>query len=175
MNLSYYSLNALLECIYAHNGIPYIIVDRAAHTSGIPATSIKDNMVTLNLAINAVTNFNLDPVEGLTFSARFNRISRRVHIPLAAVAGVYDKSAEQMQVYQLHRSQRELEERHALFQVRAAVELEPSADASLPIGKLSQAPIETAPEPKPVPPADIPAEAGSNVVQGQFGQPRKSK
>ena len=182
MNVSYYHLKAMIECICDAGGRPFIVVNPASLASGVPPTAIdkESDSVILNLAPEALTNFNLDPVDGLTFHCRFNQVSRKVHIPLLAVASIFNRDEDGIMGsvgYPIMRSPQEQAERMHLFHVTAAVELDPppaGSDASTPIGQLTRDPIDvpgTAAEPA-VEVVDTPA--ASNVVQGHFGQRKKT-
>lgn len=89
-----YLLRALYEWI-ADNGLtPHILVDAGVPGVRVPAQTIKDGQVVLNIAERAVGRLEMNN-DALRFSARFSGVSQTVVVPLPAVIAIYARETGQ--------------------------------------------------------------------------------
>ena len=67
---------------------PHVVVN--AHEEGVrvPQEYVQDGQITLNLSPDAVKSLNMDN-ESLAFNARFRGVPMDIHVPIAAILGVY--------------------------------------------------------------------------------------
>lgn len=83
-----YMARAIYEWICDNQLTPYILVDVAVPFTLVPEQYIKDGQIVLNLAPHAVHAFQMSN-DAISFSARFGGVSRQIHIPFAALLGIY--------------------------------------------------------------------------------------
>lgn len=89
-----YLLRALYEWINDNNLTPYILVDATQPDVMVPASTVKDGRVVLNIAMRAVESLELGN-EALSFKARFSGISQFLYVPMAAVLAIYAQETGQ--------------------------------------------------------------------------------
>lgn len=89
-----YLIRAVYEWINDNGMTPYLLVDAAYPGVVVPAQSIKDGRVVLNVAARAVTQLSLGDQE-IHFLARFGGVSQSVRVPVAAVQAVYAQESGQ--------------------------------------------------------------------------------
>ena len=89
-----YLLRALYEWINDNNLTPYILVDANQPDVMVPASTIKDGKVVLNIAMRAVEALELGN-EALSFKARFGGVSQFLYVPVAAVLAIYAQETGQ--------------------------------------------------------------------------------
>ena len=89
-----YLLRALYEWINDNNLTPYILVDATQPDVMVPASTVKDGKVVLNIAMRAVESLELGN-EALTFKARFGGVSQFLYVPVAAVLAIYAQETGQ--------------------------------------------------------------------------------
>ncbi|MDO4710100.1 MAG: ClpXP protease specificity-enhancing factor [Pseudomonadota bacterium] len=89
-----YLLRAMHEWISDNGMTPYLLVN--AHYSGVhvPAHTVKDGQVVLNIAERAVQMLSLGN-EYITFNARFAGVSHEVFVPVGAVLAIYARETGQ--------------------------------------------------------------------------------
>lgn len=87
-----YLLRALYEWIVDNGMTPHVLVNAGVPGVRVPAHTIKDGQVVLNIADRAVAKLTMDN-DGLRFSARFGGVSQNVVIPMAAVVAVYARES----------------------------------------------------------------------------------
>lgn len=85
-----YIIDAVIRYICGKGLTPYVMVDVAHPGVMVPMEYVQKGYITLNLRPAAISNFELND-DGIRFSARFNRVSRFVVVPLAAVCSIYPK------------------------------------------------------------------------------------
>lgn len=89
-----YLLRALYEWINDNNLTPYILVDATQPDVVVPASTVKDGKVVLNIAMRAVEALELGN-EALSFKARFGGVSQFLYVPVAAVLAIYAQETGQ--------------------------------------------------------------------------------
>ena len=89
-----YLLRALYEWISDNGMTPHILVDAGQPGVRVPAHTVKDGRVVLNIAERAVGGLRMDN-DALRFSARFGGVSQSVLVPLHAVIAVYARETGQ--------------------------------------------------------------------------------
>lgn len=87
-----YFLRAVHEWIGDAGMTPQIIVDAGAEGLDVPPGHVRDGKLVLNIGAEAVRDLRLgnDAVE---FTARFGGVVRPVHVPIAAVLGIYARES----------------------------------------------------------------------------------
>ena len=89
-----YLLRALNEWINDNGMTPHLLVDASKDGVQVPASSVKDGRVVLNIAGRAVSQLDLGNRE-LRFLARFGGVSQAVVVPIAAVEAIYAQETGQ--------------------------------------------------------------------------------
>lgn len=89
-----YLLRALYEWIADNGMTPHVLVDARAPGVRVPAHTVKDGQVVLNIADRAVGRLEMDG-DALRFSARFGGVSQSVVVPMAAVIAIYARETGQ--------------------------------------------------------------------------------
>lgn len=89
-----YLLRALYEWINDNHLTPYILVDARQPGVQVPASTVKDGKVVLNIAMRAVEALELGN-ESLSFKARFSGVSQFLVIPVQAVIAIYAQETGQ--------------------------------------------------------------------------------
>ena len=89
-----YLLRALYEWIADNGMTPHILVDAAHAGVRVPAHTIKDGRVVLNIADRAVARLELDN-DAVRFTARFGGVSHPVLVPVAAILAIYARETGQ--------------------------------------------------------------------------------
>lgn len=89
-----YLLRALYEWIADNGMTPHVLVDARMPGVRVPAHTVKDGQVVLNIADRAVGKLQMDN-DALRFSARFGGVSQAVVVPMAAVIAVYARETGQ--------------------------------------------------------------------------------
>ena len=89
-----YLLRALYEWIADNGMTPHVLVDARMPGVRVPAHTVKDGQVVLNIAERAVVRLEMDN-DALRFSARFGGVSQSVVVPMAAVIAVYARETGQ--------------------------------------------------------------------------------
>ncbi|MEM6483674.1 MAG: ClpXP protease specificity-enhancing factor [Pseudomonadota bacterium] len=83
-----YLLRALYEWIVDNGCTPHVIVDATQPGVEVPNQYVKDGQIVLNLSPSAVIELQLCD-DHVSFNGRFEGKPTDVHIPVAAVLGVY--------------------------------------------------------------------------------------
>lgn len=89
-----YLLRALNEWINDHGMTPYLLVDAGREGVQVPASSVKDGRVVLNIAPRAVSQLVIDN-HAVQFLARFGGVSQSVRVPVGAVLAIYAQETGQ--------------------------------------------------------------------------------
>ena len=89
-----YLLRALNEWINDNGMTPYLLVDAGRDGVQVPASSVKDGRVVLNIAPRAVAQLVIDN-HAVRFMARFGGVSQSVLVPVAAVMAIYAQETGQ--------------------------------------------------------------------------------
>lgn len=83
-----YLVRAIHEWIIDSGLTPHLLVDAEQPGLDVPASSIQDGRVVLNVSPSAVKDLLIDN-EMVTFVARFGGVSQAVTVPMNAVEAVY--------------------------------------------------------------------------------------
>lgn len=83
-----YLLRALYEWVNDNGLTPHLLVDASQEGLQVPAQSITDGRVVLNLAPRAVSQLDMGNRD-IRFLARFGGVSQLVVVPLSAVMAIY--------------------------------------------------------------------------------------
>lgn len=89
-----YILRALYEWIADNGMTPHVLVDARMPGVRVPAHTVKDGQVVLNIADRAVARLEMDN-DALRFSARFGGVSQAVVVPMAAIIAIYARETGQ--------------------------------------------------------------------------------
>lgn len=89
-----YLLRALYEWINDNHLTPYILVDANLPGVQVPASTVKDGKVVLNIAMRAVEALDLGD-DSLSFKARFSGVSQFLVVPVPAVIAIYAQETGQ--------------------------------------------------------------------------------
>lgn len=83
-----YLIRALYEWITDNGFTPYLLVDASREDVLVPAEFVEEGRIVLNVSPGAVRGLQLGN-ELIHFGARFSGSAMEVHLPPAAVLGVY--------------------------------------------------------------------------------------
>jgi stringent starvation protein B len=89
-----YLLRALYEWIADNGMTPHLLVDATQPGVQVPAHTVKDGKVVLNIAERAVAQLELG-IDAVRFTARFGGVSQPVKVPVAAVLAIYARETGQ--------------------------------------------------------------------------------
>ena len=89
-----YLLRALYEWIVDNGMTPHLLVDATRPGVRVPAHTVKDGRVVLNVAERAVARLDMDN-EAVSFTARFGGVSHPVTVPVGAVLAIYARETGQ--------------------------------------------------------------------------------
>src|SRR5690554_4476627 len=89
-----YLLRALYEWIADNGMTPHLLVDATRAGVRVPAHTVKDGRVVLNVAERAVARLAMDN-EAVSFTARFGGVSQAVLVPVGAVLAIYARETGQ--------------------------------------------------------------------------------
>ncbi|PJK00759.1 ClpXP protease specificity-enhancing factor [Lysobacteraceae bacterium NML91-0213] len=89
-----YLLRALYEWIVDNGMTPHILVDATRPGVRVPAHTVNEGRVVLNIADRAVGRLEMDN-ESVRFTARFGGVSQSVSVPVSAVLAVYARETGQ--------------------------------------------------------------------------------
>lgn len=86
--LKLYLVRAVYDWAVENGYTPHLIVDAAQPGVRVPASSVQDGKIVLNVSPRAVQHFALD-AEAVAFSARFGGKAFDIACPLPAVRAIY--------------------------------------------------------------------------------------
>lgn len=89
-----YLLRALYEWIADNGMTAHLLVDATQPGVRVPAHTVKDGKVVLNIATRAVAHLDLGN-DAVAFTARFGGVSHAVIVPLPAVLAIYARETGQ--------------------------------------------------------------------------------
>ncbi|RFP62563.1 ClpXP protease specificity-enhancing factor [Luteimonas weifangensis] len=89
-----YLLRALYAWIADNGMTPHLLVDATCAGVRVPAHTIKDGKVVLNIADRAVAHLDMGN-DAVAFTARFGGVSQAVIVPVAAVLAIYARETGQ--------------------------------------------------------------------------------
>ena len=85
-----YLLRALYEWAEDNQLTPQLLVDATLDGTNVPLEFVKDGQILLNIASSAI-KLELMDNDWISFSARFNGVSRQIDIPIAAVLAIFTR------------------------------------------------------------------------------------
>lgn len=89
-----YLLRALHEWISDNGMTPHLLVDATQPGVRVPAHTVKEGKVVLNIAARAVAHLQMDN-DAVAFTARFGGVSHAVIVPVSAVLAIYARETGQ--------------------------------------------------------------------------------
>ena len=89
-----YLLRALYQWIGDNSMTPHLLVDATRDGVQVPASTVKEGRVVLNIAARAVANLDLGNRD-VRFKARFGGVSQAVVVPMAAILATYAQETGQ--------------------------------------------------------------------------------
>lgn len=89
-----YLLRALYQWIGDNSMTPHLLVDATREGVQVPASTVKEGRVVLNIAARAVANLDLGNRD-VRFKARFGGVSQSVVVPMAAILAIYAQETGQ--------------------------------------------------------------------------------
>ena len=89
-----YLLRALYQWIGDNSMTPHLLVDATREGVQVPASTVKEGRVVLNIAARAVANLDLGNRD-VRFKARFGGVSQSVVVPLSAILAIYAQETGQ--------------------------------------------------------------------------------
>ena len=89
-----YLLRALYQWIGDNSMTPHLLVDATRDGVQVPASTVKEGRVVLNIAARAVANLDLGNRE-VRFKARFGGVSQSVVVPMSAILAIYAQETGQ--------------------------------------------------------------------------------
>ncbi|MBB6598663.1 ClpXP protease specificity-enhancing factor [Luteimonas sp. MC1825] len=89
-----YLLRALYEWIADNGMTPHLLVDATQPGVRVPAHTVKEGRVVLNVADRAVSRLEMDN-DAVRFTARFGGVSQPVLVPIAAILAIYARETGQ--------------------------------------------------------------------------------
>jgi stringent starvation protein B len=93
-----YLLRAMHEWISDGGHTPHVIVDALRAGVEVPAAYVKDGKIVLNLSMTATQHLLLKN-EWIEFDARFAGVAHHVHVPMAAVLGIYARETGEGMIF----------------------------------------------------------------------------
>lgn len=89
-----YLLRALYQWIGDNSMTPHLLVDATRDGVQVPASTVKEGRVVLNIAARAVANLDLGNRD-VRFKARFGGVSQSVVVPMPAILAIYAQETGQ--------------------------------------------------------------------------------
>jgi stringent starvation protein B len=89
-----YLLRALYEWIADNGMTPHLLVDATRPGVRVPAHTVKEGKVVLNIAARAVAHLDMDN-DAVAFTARFGGVSHAVIVPVDAILAIYARETGQ--------------------------------------------------------------------------------
>jgi stringent starvation protein B len=93
-----YLLRAMHEWITDNGQTPHIVVDAAIQSVEVPRQYVQGGKIILNVSHSATSGLSLGN-EAVLFRARFGAVTHDVHVPIAAVLGVYARETGQGMIF----------------------------------------------------------------------------
>ena len=89
-----YLLRALYQWIADNDMTPHLLVDATQPGVRVPAHTVNEGKVVLNIAARAVAHLEMDN-DSVSFTARFGGVSHAVIVPVSAVLAIYARETGQ--------------------------------------------------------------------------------
>jgi len=94
-----YLIRALWQWAIDSGMTPQLLVDATQAGVQVPASSIQDGQVVLNISDRAVANLELGN-DAIHFSTRFGGVARAISVPVAAVRAIFTRENGQGMVFE---------------------------------------------------------------------------
>ena len=83
-----YLLRAINQWILDNDFTPHLLINAELPEVKVPAQSVQDGQIVLNIAPHAVSNLLIDN-EAVSFSARFSGVAQSIYLPISSVRAIY--------------------------------------------------------------------------------------
>jgi stringent starvation protein B len=93
-----YIFRAIYQWLCDNGVTPYMAVNAEVEGTIVPLDLVKDGQIVLNLAPHAIGYINIEN-HGVSFSARFNGVSKELYAPMPAIQALYAKENGQGMVF----------------------------------------------------------------------------
>jgi stringent starvation protein B len=93
-----YIFRAIYQWLCDNGVTPYMAVNAEIEGTIVPLDLVKDGQIVLNLAPHAIGYINIEN-HGVSFSARFNGVSKELYAPMPAIQALYAKENGQGMVF----------------------------------------------------------------------------
>ncbi|HEY5754702.1 MAG TPA: ClpXP protease specificity-enhancing factor [Steroidobacter sp.] len=93
-----YLLRAMHEWISDSDQTPHIVVDASLQGVEVPRQYVQGGKIILNVSNSATSNLSLGN-DVVRFRARFGAVTHDVHVPIAAVLGIYARETGQGMIF----------------------------------------------------------------------------
>jgi stringent starvation protein B len=93
-----YIFKAIYQWLCDNGVTPYMAVNAEIEGTIVPLDLVKDGQIVLNLAPHAIGYINIEN-HGVSFSARFNGVSKELYAPMPAIQALYAKENGQGMVF----------------------------------------------------------------------------
>jgi stringent starvation protein B len=93
-----YLVRAIYEWILDNGLTPHLLVDAQYPGVQVPAESVQDGQIVLNVAPGAVRNLTMGN-DWISFEARFGGVPRELMVPSEAVLGIFSRENRQGMVF----------------------------------------------------------------------------
>ena len=93
-----YLFRAIYDWIIDNGATPYILVNADSPDVHVPAQSVKDGQIVLNIAPRAVSAYQADN-EAVSFTARFSGVPEKIYVPMTDILAIYAAENAQGMVF----------------------------------------------------------------------------
>jgi len=95
-----YLLRAMHEWMTDNGDTPHIVVDAMGEGVNVPEQFVTDGKIILNVSYSAVRELQLGNDE-VSFEARFGGVPNIVHVPVAAILGIYARETGRGMIFSI--------------------------------------------------------------------------
>ncbi|ROL63227.1 ClpXP protease specificity-enhancing factor [Pseudomonas chlororaphis] len=95
-----YLVRALYEWIVDNDCTPHMLVNSDYPAVQVPQGFASDGQIVLNISPSAVRHLHMDN-DAVTFEGRFGGVPHSLHVPIAAILGIYARENGQGMVFDL--------------------------------------------------------------------------
>lgn len=93
-----YLFRAIYDWIIDNGATPYILVNADSPDVHVPAQSVKDGQIVLNIAPRAVSAYQADN-DAVSFTARFSGVPEKIYVPMTDILAIYAAENAQGMVF----------------------------------------------------------------------------
>lgn len=94
-----YLYNAYYQWLLDNDLTPYLLVNANYPSTDVPLEFINDGKIILNLAPRSIGQYSVND-EGISFSARFQRMIRDIFVPFGAAIALYSQENNEGVMFQ---------------------------------------------------------------------------